>query len=153
MPHTPTMLHKLQKPTGAFMGASWISLFIGIGGYLGGLWNSSFPMTEKGYYFTVLMYGLFASISLQKIVRDRLEGIAVTSIYYGLSWVSIILSTSLLGVGLWNNPEMLIIEKGFFAMAFVLSLFASIAVQKNIRDLALYPKEESVVETKEEEDE
>lgn len=34
-------------------------------------------LNEKGYYFTVLMYGLFSAISLQKSVRERLEGIQV----------------------------------------------------------------------------
>lgn len=43
------------------------------------------PLNEKGYYFTLLMYGLFSAISLQKSVRDCLEGIHVTNIYYGLS--------------------------------------------------------------------
>jgi uncharacterized membrane protein YiaA len=41
----------------------------------------------------------------------------------------------LLAVGLWNaklQPS----EKGFYAMGFVLALFAAVAVQKNVRDLA-----------------
>ena len=29
-------------------------------------------------------------------------------------------------------------EKGFYAMSFVLSLFAAVAVQKNVRDVALH---------------
>src|SRR5437868_11831151 len=37
---------------------------------------------EKGYYFTVLVFGLYAAISLQKSVRDRAEGVPVTGIYY-----------------------------------------------------------------------
>jgi uncharacterized membrane protein YiaA len=81
------------------------------------------------------MYGLFASVSLQKSVRDRLEGVNVTNIYFGLCWVSLLLSVLLLTVGLWNatlQPS----EKGFYAMSFVLSLFASVAVQKNVRDNA-----------------
>ena len=32
-------------------------------------------------------------------------------------------------------------EQGFFAMSFVLSLFAAVAVQKNIRDLAPFKEE------------
>ena len=35
--------------------------------------------------------------------------------------------------GLWN-ADLEKSEKGFYAMAFVLSLFAAIAVQKNTRD-------------------
>ena len=49
----------------------------------------------------------------------------------------------LLAVGLWTaklNPS----EKGFYAMSFVLALFAAITVQKNIRDLDAYPDEDAV---------
>jgi uncharacterized membrane protein YiaA len=81
------------------------------------------------------MYGLFAAVSVQKSVRDRLDGIPVTNIYYGLAWVSVMLCVALMAVGLWNatlTPS----EKGFYAMAYLLSLFAAIAVQKNTRDNA-----------------
>ena len=122
-----------QKPSNAFVGASWIALGTGITGYLIGLWRSDMQLNEKGYYFTVLMYGLYSVISLQKAVRDRLENIPVTDIYFGLSWFSTILSIVLLTIGLWN-AELLPSEKGFYAFAFLLSLFASVAVQKNIRD-------------------
>jgi uncharacterized membrane protein YiaA len=37
---------------------------------------------------------------------------------------------------LWN-AQMAYSEKGFFAMSFVLSLFAAVAVQKNVRDIAM----------------
>ena len=146
--HT-TIHHKFQKPTGAFVGASWFALIVGIASFLIGLWNAEMPMIEKGFYFTVLMYGLFASVSLQKSVRDKLEGIPVTGIYYGLAWVSISLTILLLIAGLWQ-AQMTQSEKGFYAIAFLLSIFASIAVQKNTRDLALYPNEETVIEREEE---
>jgi uncharacterized membrane protein YiaA len=83
----------------------------------------------------VLMYGLFAAVSLQKSVRDQLEGIPVTPIYFGLSWLSVALTITLLAVGLWN-ATLLLSEKGFYAMAFLLALFAAVTVQKNTRDLA-----------------
>ena len=40
-----------------------------------------------------------------------------------------------MGVGLWNAKRALS-EKGFHAMAFLLALFATIAIQKNVRDAA-----------------
>lgn len=123
-----------QKPSTAFIAASWIALGTGILGYLIGLWRAEMLLNEKGYYFTVLMYGLFAGVSVQKCVRDRLEGIFVTDIYYGLSWASTIMSIGLLAVGLWN-ATLLPSEKGFYAFAFLLSLFGAIAVQKNVRDI------------------
>jgi uncharacterized membrane protein YiaA len=124
-----------QKPSPAFVGASWVALGAGMLGYLIGLWRSDMLLNEKGYYFTILMYGLFSVVSLQKSVRDRLEGLPVTDIYYGLAWFSTILTIILLTVGLWN-ATLLPSEKGFYAFSFLLALFAAIAVQKNTRDTA-----------------
>jgi uncharacterized membrane protein YiaA len=122
-----------QKPSNAFVAASWVALLAGIITYNVGLWNATMQLSEKGYYFTVLMYGLFSAVSLQKSVRDQLEGVPVTNIYYGLSWFSTLLAILLLVVGLWN-ADITPSEKGFYAMSFLLSLFAAIAVQKNTRD-------------------
>ena len=124
-----------SKPTGAFVGASWAALIVGAATYLGGLWNSDMPLNEKGYYLVLLLYGLFAAVSLQKSVRDRMEGIPVTGMYYGLCWVSLGIVMVMLAVGLWN-AKLQASEKGFYAMGFVLALFAAVAVQKNVRDLA-----------------
>jgi uncharacterized membrane protein YiaA len=132
-------MNQQPQPSSAFIGASWVALLAGIAAYLIGLWNAQMALNEKGYYFTVLMYGLFAVISLQKSVRDRLEGIPVTNIYYGLSWFSSLLCIALLTIGLWN-ATLTLSEKGFYAMSFLLSLFAAIAVQKNTRDSQLSEK-------------
>ncbi|MCU0386035.1 MAG: hypothetical protein MUE38_08390 [Flavihumibacter sp.] len=129
-----------QKPSNAFVGASWVALGTGVVGYLVGLWRADMPLNEKGYYFTVLMFGLFAVVSLQKSVRDKLEGIQVTEIYYGLCWFGTLLSIALLIIGLWN-ASLLPSEKGFYAFAFLLGLFGAITVQKNTRDLLNSRKE------------
>lgn len=93
-----------QKPSNAFVGASWVALVAGIIAFNVGLWNAEMALNEKGYYFTI-----------------------------GLSWFSTILAIVLLTIGLWN-AGLTAREKGFYAMAFTLSLFAAIAVQKNTRD-------------------
>ena len=123
-----------NKPSGAFIAASWVALIAGVSAFFVGLWNASMGPSEKGYFFTVILFGLFTVISVQKAVRDRLENIPVTDLYYGISWVCTIGSIVLLIIGLWNagmSPS----EKGFYAMSFVLSMFSAIAVQKNTRDL------------------
>ena len=132
--------NNMQKPSGAFIGASWGVLIVGILSYLIGLWNATMELNEKGYYFVLLMYGLFAAVSLQKSVRDKLQRIQVTNIYFGICWLSLGISVLLLAVGLWNST-LAFSEKGFYAMSFLLSLFASVAVQKNVRDLAQFPSE------------
>lgn len=123
----------VQQPSAAFVAASWAALFTGVIAFNIGLWNAEMALNEKGYYFTVLMFGLFSAISVQKAVRDQMEGIPVTNLYYGLSWFATLLSILLLTVGLWNATLMRS-EKGFYAMSFILSLFSAIAVQKNTRD-------------------
>jgi uncharacterized membrane protein YiaA len=122
-----------HKPSSAFVAASWAALLLGITAFMAGLWNAGMQPNEKGYYFAVLVLGLYAAISLQKTVRDRLEGMAVTGLYYGISWVALIVAVLLLGTGLFN-ASLQLSEKGFYAMAFALALFGAIAVQKNTRD-------------------
>lgn len=128
---------KEGEPTAAFKGASWAALAVGVSAYLIGLFNATMELNEKGYYFAVLVFGLYAAVSLQKAVRDKEEGIAVTGIYYGLSWFAVIIAISLMAIGLYNAGSIILSEKGFYAMAFVLSLFAAITIQKNIRDTQL----------------
>ncbi len=129
----------IQKPSNAFIGASWIALLAGGVAFCVGLWHAEMWLCEKGYYFTVLFFGLFSAISVQKAVRDQLEGVPVTPIYYGISWFCTILSIVLLVIGLWN-AELERSEKGFYGISFTLALFAAVAVQKNIRDMQYYEK-------------
>ena len=125
---------KEGEPTSAFKGASWAALLVGVSAYLIGLFNASMQLNEKGYYFAVLVFGLYSAVSLQKAVRDKDEGIPVTAIYFGISWFALIVSISLMGIGLYNAGSIILSEKGFYAMAFILSIFAAVTVQKNIRD-------------------
>lgn len=125
---------KEGEPTPAFVGASWAALLVGVTAYLIGLYNAGMQLNEKGYYFAVLVFGLYSAVSLQKAVRDKDEEIPVTNIYYGISWVALIVAISLMAIGLYNAGSIDLSEKGFYGMSFVLSLFAAITIQKNIRD-------------------
>ena len=129
--------NQLGKPTGAFIGASWIALGLGMGVYFIGLWNAKMELNEKGFYLTVFLFGLFAAVSLQKAVRDKAEDIPVTPIYLGIAWFALLAALLLLAIGLWN-ASLLLSEKGFYGIGFAMSLFAVVAVQKNIRDLAAH---------------
>ena len=136
-PIKPTMTSsesKVLKPTNAFVLSSWAALFTGMITYCIGLYNADMALNEKGYYLVILLFGLFSVISVQKSVRDRAEGIKVTDIYYAISWFTTICSLLFLTIGLWK-ADLLLSEKGFYGMSFMLSLFSAIAVQKNTRDL------------------
>lgn len=124
----------INKPTPAFVAASWVALLAGAATYCIGLFNADLLLNEKGYYLILILYGLFSSVSLQKIIRDKIEGVHVTHIYYGLCWASVAICIALLAIGLFN-ANLALSEKGFYIMAFLLSLFGAVAVQKNIRDM------------------
>lgn len=117
----------------AFSVISWLALVGGVVVYLIGLWRSDMQLNERGYYFAVMVLAIFSSVSLQKTVRDKMENIPTSHIYYLSCVVSFAISVILLAVGLWN-ADLLPSEKGFYGIAFFLCLFGAIAVQKNVRD-------------------
>lgn len=125
-----------SMPTKSYTMASVAALIIGSAAYATGLFNAEMALNEKGYYLIVLLYGLFSMVSLQKAVRDEREGIKTTKMYTRLCWLSSVIAISLLTVGLYN-AELLLSEKGFYAMAYTLSLFAVVVMQKNIRDSSM----------------
>lgn len=122
-----------QQPTKAFRVASLAALLTGVSAYFIGLYNAPMALNEKGYYFTIMLFGLFSVVSLQKTVRDKMEGVPTTKAYFLAACVATASSIVLLVIGL-VNAQLLLSEKGFFGMAFILSLFAAITVQKNVRD-------------------
>jgi uncharacterized membrane protein YiaA len=131
----PTMNNNNNQPTQAYLFATWAAMAIGLAGYLLGLWNTeTMALNEKGFYFSVYIMSLYSAISLQKSIRDRTEGIPVTGMFLGTTWAVLGIAIGLMVVGLFN-ADLLLSQKGFFGMSFVLSLFAVFTVQKNIRDM------------------
>lgn len=125
---------RLPNVSNAYVAASYASLGVGSIGFCIGLWNATtLALSEQGYYFTLLAFGLFAAVAVQKNVRDKEEGLPVGSVFFGLSYVAMGLALLLLVVGLWNAP-LALSEKGFYAMSFLLALFSAVTVQKNVRD-------------------
>ena len=121
------------KPTKAFVLTSVAMLVAGIAAFCIGLLNAEMQLNEKGYYFAILIFGLFSFVSLQKTIRDKLEGQNISKPYSIMCWISSAVAIALLTVGL-INADLLLSEKGFYAMAYLLSGFAAITVQKNVRD-------------------
>lgn len=132
----------MNKPTSAYIGASWAVLAIGICAFLLGLWNAEMALNEKGFYFAVLCLGLYSAISLQKAVRDQAEGIPTSNLYMSISWTALAISVILIAVGLWN-ATLSLSEKGFYGIAFTMTLFAVITIQKNTRDMANVQRSDS----------
>ena len=136
MPSTPAFpAPSATAPTGAFRAASLVALAIGVVGYCFGLFNATMPLNEKGYYLALLLFGLFAAAATQKAVRDKLEGVPVTGAFSAMCWTALASALLLFGIGLWN-ARLLPSEKGFYGMAYALALFATVVVQRNVRDAA-----------------
>src|SRR5699024_4333589 len=112
----------------------WAALILGVAAYLVGLFNATMELNEKGYYFAILVFGLYSAVSLQKSVRDKHEGIPVTNIYYGISWMALLISILLMGVGLYKAWSSHLSEKGLYGMSFALTFVSAVTIQKNIRD-------------------
>ena len=130
-------MQKFYKPSAAFVGASWFALSVGVISYFFGLFNATIGLGEKGYYVILMLYGLFSVISIQKTVRDKQEGINVTGLYYYVASVAAPSAVMLIAIGL-SNATFTLAEKGFYGMAYTLSLFAVMSVQKNVRDAMLF---------------
>ena len=67
-------MNKLQRTSPAFIAASWVALLLGALAYLVGLWNAEMLLNEKGYYLTLLLYGLYAAVSLASIWKCLPQG-------------------------------------------------------------------------------
>ena len=48
----------INKPSSAFIAASWVALLTGAVAYLIGLFNAKMLLNEKGFYFILILYGL-----------------------------------------------------------------------------------------------
>lgn len=134
---TPAQRAQFGKPTGAFIGASWAALALGAVVYFVSLWRADMDPFEKGFFLGAFFFGTVSAVGLQKSVRDRHEGVPVTSIYLGVSWLGLALSIAMLAWGLWNSP-LLPSENGLYGMTFAMTVFAVTVVQKNVRDLLAY---------------
>jgi len=117
----------------AFDAFAWIALLGGIVVYVIGLFRSQMEVNEMGFYFAVLILGLFATISVQEVLRNRHENIPVSSVYFSLALLSLISALTMFIVALFR-VDLLPSEVGFYGISYFLTLFGAICVQKMVRD-------------------
>lgn len=133
MNETEVRRDQFGKPTSAFVGAAWVALTLAVVVYFVSLWRADMDPFEKGFFLGAFFFGLVSAVGLQKSVRDRHEGVPVTTIYLGVSWLGLGISIAMLAWGLWNSP-LLPSENGLYGMTFAMAVFATVVVQKNVRD-------------------
>ena len=124
------------KPTAAFVGAAWLAVGVFSLTFLTALWRMPIPEPEVYFYVTVFAFGLFGVVSVVTSVRDKEEGVPVTGVFYGLSWVAAAAPVLTMGWYLWQVSGLDELQRGLLFLTYVASVFAAIVVQKNIRDTA-----------------
>lgn len=63
---------RTRQPSNASIAVSWLVLLADLISFNLGLWNAQMQLNEKGYYLTVLMYGLISVVLVRKSVRDHI---------------------------------------------------------------------------------
>lgn len=136
--------NKLQSlnPSAIYMNLSLFTFLFSIIVFGVGLFNAEMELSEKGFYTIAIIFGFYSVVTLQKTLRDKIEGYEVNEAYMKLSYVGVATPIILMAVGLFN-AELELNEKGFFAVTFIMSLFSSVVVQKNIRDRKIFSELES----------
>lgn len=124
------------RPSSAYISGTYAVLAIGSLGFCMGLWNADMALSEKGYYFISLLFGMFAAVSLQRVTRDKAEGLPISGAYVSTCYAALAIALGAICVGLWN-ADLLLSEKGFYAVSFILAMFSAITMQKNLRDVQL----------------
>ncbi len=130
-PGTPVVT---RKPTVAFIGAAWTALIVAILTYCVALWRMPLTDDQRWFFGAILAFGLFGVVSVVKSVRDREDGIPVTPLFFGLSWIAALAPITAIIIYLlnWNADEL---QRGFLFLAYMFSVFAAVVVQRNTRDL------------------
>lgn len=126
------MIHK-KAPSSAYALATYCCIGLSAGAYLTGISKADIQLNEQGYYLICLLFGLFASIVLQKVVRDKEDGQFVSNKFRAISVFAMASSLLLFVVGLYN-ADFSLSEKGFYAMSYILAMFSTITAQKNEAD-------------------
>ncbi len=71
-------------------------------------------------------------------LQKDLSHLRPSNAFVGASWTSLVIGILAYLVGLWNTPAMALNEKGYYLAVLLLSLFAVVTVQKNVRDLTYF---------------
>ncbi len=91
-------------------------------------------LNEKGYYFAVRYWGCLPRHLIKRRCAISMKPFRPPRCTYTTCLVVFVIAVGLLVIGLWN-ATLLLSEKGFYGLAYFLSLFGAVAVQKNVRDV------------------
>lgn len=126
----------VPPPSGAYQGVSWAALVIGLGVFAVAAWYSEgLTAADRFFLYCAALFGLFAAIAASKAVRDRSEGVPISSLFYGLSWVAAVTPIVLVAYYFAFYTTIAEASRWNLFTAYCLSFFAAVSISKNTRDL------------------
>ncbi|MDG5475820.1 inner membrane protein YiaB [Citrobacter freundii] len=99
----------------------WILFLSGALIYVIGLWRACPLLSGKGYFFGVLMTGMFVIYAYQRAVNLNQNDERFASVCQMVALITI----GLLLVGVWNAPVSSL-EKGLYPVAFIICLLGQV---------------------------
>jgi len=125
----------VPPPSGAWQGVSWFAFGLGAITFLYTAWYSpGLAASDRFFLYTAVLFSFFGSLSVSKSVRDRTEGVPITGLFYGLSWVAAAAPFLLVAYNLAFYSTMPEVNRALLGMAYALATFAVLAIAKNERD-------------------
>jgi len=114
---------------------SWFAFVLGPTTFFYTAWYApTVGATDRFFLYTAVLFSFFGSLSVSKSVRDRQEGVPITGLFYGLSWVAALTPFVLVVYYLTFYSDMEGSYRALLGMAYSLATFAVLAIAKNERD-------------------
>ncbi len=127
----------VPPPSGAWQGVSWFAFALGAIVFLYGVWYApGISVGERYFLYTAALFSLYGCLGVSKVVRDRQEGIPVTALFYGLSFVAAIAPFALVSYNMIFDSTLLVSTRTLLGMTFALTAYATLGIAKNERDKA-----------------
>ena len=136
-PATESVRFAVPPPSGAWQGVSWFAFGLGAIVFLYGVWYApGISVGERYFLYTAALFSLYGCLGVSKVVRDRTEGIPVTALFYGLSFVAAIAPFALVSYNMLFDSLLPVTSRTLLGMSFALTAYATLGIAKNERDKA-----------------
>ena len=113
----------------------WMLFLSGALIYVIGFWRACPLLSGKGYFFGVLMTGMFVTYVYQRAENLDQSDERLTSVCQMVTLITV----GLLLVGVWNAP-LSPLEKGLYPMAFIVCLLGQVLLMRSAEYLSKGPE-------------
>lgn len=128
---------RVPPPSGAWQGVSWFAFALGAVTYLYAVWYApGVTVADRYFLYTAALFSLYGCLGVSKVVRDKQEGIPVTALFYGLSFVAALAPFVLVSYNMLFDSTLTGTVRAIVGISFALTAYATLAIAKNERDKA-----------------